>query len=442
MASAEQLRAEKIELQAKLSRLEKAGPRDGRRAQQGARAMRDRSRSSASKSSARPMPSRARPRREVIEYEYEHTGGEAASSAQDHPHHRLTVALDDARERLTELLSRCHDDPDLFNSAILGRPAYWSRQREIAESVVKYRITVAYTGNAIGKDYLVGGVLPWWLCTRHQSLAIVTGPSQTVLGSVTWKEIRQAAQRRSDDPTGSIPLGITFSKGIKASPLTARLRDDWQALGYSTTSVERASGQHNRKLLVVVEEASGVEDEIWDAIDSLKFARMLAILNPICADGRAVRLIRQADRDRQDGVPPHLAVNAIRVSSRESPDAGNAESRFGLADKTWIDSCERNYGKNSLWVRSHIDAIIPDVSAECLIEERFLDWAASRPPRPSLPIFHPIHQTRRISCDLGEGVGRDFERHHRPRRRWHPGSRLGIGAGIAGGRAPHLRAEP
>jgi hypothetical protein len=36
----------------------------------------------------------------------------------------------------------------------------------------------------------------------------------------------------------------------------------WHALGYSTTSVERASGQHAKDLLVIIEEASGVEDEI------------------------------------------------------------------------------------------------------------------------------------------------------------------------------------
>jgi phage terminase large subunit len=312
----------------------------------------------------------------------------------------------EAAERLTELLSECHDDPDLFNSAILGRPCYWSRQREIAESVCRYQVTVAYTGNAIGKDYLVGGIVPWWLCTRYESLVVVTGPSQTVLGSVTWKEIRRASEGNRDDPAASVPLGLKLSNGIKASPLTVTVRDDWRALGYSTTSVERASGQHNRKLLVVVEEASGVEDEIYDAIDSLKYSRLLLIGNPIRADGRFVQFIRQADRDRHDRIPPHRAVNAIRVSSRESPDADKEESKVGLADKTWIENNERRYGKHSLWIKSHVDAVIPEVSADALIPETWLDWAAAQ-KRLFLPQDHPIHATRRISCDLGEGVGRD-----------------------------------
>lgn len=308
--------------------------------------------------------------------------------------------MDDARGRLVELLARCHGDPDLFNASILGCPPFWGRQREIAQSVCDYRITVAYTGNAIGKDYLVGRLIPWWLATRAESQVIVTGPSQTLLGSVTWKEVRAALR------DAVVPLPWEISQGIKASPLRLQVRGDWGALGYSTTSVERASGQHNRKLLVIVEEASGVEDAIWDALDSLKYVRLLAIGNPIRADGRFVQLIRQSDADRRDGIPPHRSVNAIRVSSRESPDADLEESPRGLADRTWIADVERRYGRDSLYVRSHVDALVPEQSSDRLIPDEWIDRAAAQPPRPLRP-FDGSERRRRIGCDLGEGVGRD-----------------------------------
>lgn len=308
--------------------------------------------------------------------------------------------MSDARGRLVDLLARCYSDPDLFNAAILGCPPFWSRQREIADSVHRYRITVAYTGNAIGKDYLVGRLIPWWLLTRAESQVIVTGPSQTLLGSVTWKEVRKACQ------AATVPLGLEISQGIKSSPLRLKVRGDWGALGYSTTSVERASGQHNRKLLVIVEEASGVPPEIWDAMDSLKYVRLLAIGNPIRADGRFVELIRQADADRRDGLPPARSVNAIRVSSRESPDAGLEESPRGLADRTWLEDISRRYGADSLYVRSHVDALIPDQSSDRLIPDAWIDRAAAQPP-PALRPFDGSERRRRIGCDLGEGVGRD-----------------------------------
>ena len=81
----------------------------------------------------------------------------------------------------------------MFNGHPRSHP-YWWGQEEIARSVVRYRNTVAYTGNGMGKDYLLGGLVPWFLWTRPDSLVIVTGPSQTLLGTVTWKEIGKAIE--------------------------------------------------------------------------------------------------------------------------------------------------------------------------------------------------------------------------------------------------------
>jgi hypothetical protein len=77
-----------------------------------------------------------------------------------------------------------------------------------------------------------------------------------------------------------------------------------------------------------------------------------------------------------------------------------------MADRTFIEDCERRHGRASLWVKVHIDAEIPSVDAESLIPLPWLDWAASQ-TRRVLPPGHPLHATRRIACDLGEGVGRD-----------------------------------
>ncbi len=304
------------------------------------------------------------------------------------------------KNELIKLLNRCQDRPDLFNELILKRAPYWSRQMDLCRSVVEYRTTVAYSGNMVGKDFWIAGIVLWWLLTRPKSLCIITGPSQMVLGSVTFKEIRRCLDG------ALLPFGGKLSSGLKASPAVIEIAPGWQALGFSTTSVERSSGQHAGHLLAVVEEAPGVEDYVFDAIDSLGYERLVCIGNPIRAEGKFVDLIRQADRDRADNVPPRLAVNAIRIPSTESPHAHQEKSPFGLADKTWLDSMYRKYGKGSLWVRSHIEARIPDVSAEQLIDPTWLNHHSSQ-QRPGAPPTHPIHRTRRIACDLSEGVGRD-----------------------------------
>jgi len=231
-------------------------------------------------------------------------------------------------------------------------------------------------------------------------LVIVTGPTQNVLGSITWKEVRLACNK------AKIPLGLTVSQGIRCSPLRLTVRGDWGALGYSTTSVERASGQHNANLLVIVEEASGVEDEIWEAIDSLGYTRLLAIGNPLRAEGGFVRMIEKARRDKENGVPREMATNAVRIPSTASPHAHLDKSPWGLADKTFIEASYAKYGRDSFWVRCHIDAVVPTESSGRLIPISWIDRAAAC-ERPAIGPFDRVNNTRRIASDISEGVGRD-----------------------------------
>jgi hypothetical protein len=298
--------------------------------------------------------------------------------------------------------ARYRDDAIGFNRDVLRRPAYWWRQEEVCRSLLDYRITVVYSGNAVGKDYLLGGIIPWWGFTRTNSLTMVTGVSQTLLGSVTFKEVGRAV---AGSPLFR-ELGFRVSAGVKASPQTLVFRPGWHCLGFSTTNVERLSGQHAGELLAIVNEGSGVEDEIFDAVDSWAYSKLLVTGNPLRPDGRFVELIRQAEKDRKDGVPPRLAVNAIRIPSTDSPHAHLERSPCGLADRTWLEAQTRQYGPDSQWVRSHIKAEIPTVAEDSLIPERWLDGCAAA-ARAIPPSGHPVLRSRRIACDLGEGVGRD-----------------------------------
>jgi hypothetical protein len=159
-------------------------------------------------------------------------------------------------------------------------------------------------------------------------------------------------------------------------------------------------------LAVFVIEGSGIEQEIWDAIESLGYEKLIINGNPIRADGVFVDLIRQAERDANDGIPKREAVNAIRIKSTESPHAELEKSPVGLADKTWINAAKRRYGETSLWYKSHVLAEIPVVSADILIPMFHIELAINH-RRRFATANDPVHATRRLSCDLGEGVGRD-----------------------------------
>jgi phage terminase large subunit len=72
--------------------------------------------------------------------------------------------------------------------------------------------------------------------------------------------------------------------GADANLTEIRSSVDNFILGVSTDSAERISGFHSNHILVIIDEASGVDAKIWEAVESLLAsgdARLLAIGNPL-----------------------------------------------------------------------------------------------------------------------------------------------------------------
>jgi hypothetical protein len=312
-----------------------------------------------------------------------------------------TITRAEALEILVDELESCVDDPVRFAELFLPRfGTPWQKQIDILRSVARFRTTCVYAGNAVGKSWCIAIIVIWFILTHPDAMVIVTGASQQTIGSIAWREIRRALA------LALLPFGGKVSTAIKASPQVLTVADGWTAMGFATTGCERASGMHAGHLLVIVDESSGVDVEIFEALDSLSPSRVVLFGNPLRADGVFVDRIRQGERDARDGVPPHLATNSIKISSLESPHAQLDRSPVGLADATWLADVARRYTVRSLWYRSHVLAEIPSVSSDVVIDEAHLDWATSR-PRVEVPPGHPLRGKVRMGIDLGEGVGKD-----------------------------------
>lgn len=273
-------------------------------------------------------------------------------------------------------------DPARHNYHILGRSPYWWRQREIARSVAAHPITLVPTGNAIGKTYLAAGLILWFLYEHPGCLVISTAPTQTQLEEVLWKEIRRAHEQSYCRLPGD----------IRKSPLKIEIAPGWQALGYSTTKTERLSGHHAENLLAVIDEASGVEPEIIEAIDSLNPSRLLMIGNPLRPDGPFY--------DRCQSAPRNRLANVIQIASTESPDATLERSTRGLADANWLEKARNDYGEGSLWWTTHVLGLFPDSGVDTVLPKSWLDRAAS------VPLVR--RGCTRTAIDLAEG--RDGDR--------------------------------
>ena len=215
-------------------------------------------------------------------------------------------------------------------------------------------------------------------------MVISTGPSNTQIEEVLWKEVRQAHGRsvlRNHGRLTANPQKLDFGGGV-------------HALGYSTNKAERLQGHHSKgPLLAVVDEASGVEDpEVWATIASLKPRKRLLISNPIRPSGPFHDTCQRAERD--------AAVRLIRIPSLDSPDIEQEHSERGLADAFWLREMRGDYGEGSLVWRVRVLALFPDDASDAVFLRDWLNLA--------FQTIHVAKGPRWLSIDLGLGNGGDL----------------------------------
>jgi phage terminase large subunit len=277
-------------------------------------------------------------------------------------------------------ISRCEKNPDRFNTTVLHRDPYWAKQREICESIVKYPITCVPTGNGVGKSYVDAGIIAWFATLHVNSNTVVAAPTQAQLSGVLWGELEAAAKSAEDHGR---PLGGRF-RG-----LTLEFGENWRVEGYGSGSVESKSGRHAKDLLAVVDEASGVDATVHEAVDSLNPSRRLYTGNPIKPEGKFYELCQLS------GDNPN--VNVIQISSLESPHVGLERSPWGMADAPFISNARYEYGEDSLWWLVHILGRFPGELDEALLPIKWLNLASQTVHRPAGPC--------RLGVDIAKGIG-------------------------------------
>lgn len=184
------------------------------------------------------------------------------------------------------------NDPVLWASDYLGiKP--WSAQARVAMSLVDNKNTVVKAGHEVGKSWLAGLLICWWVDTRWDlpggCFVVSTAPSTRQINAIVWREVRKfhnLAKKRYADGIVDHPL-----VGYITSDAHWRLPDGIE-LGYGAKPPEGAdkesgndsmSGIHARYVLAVGDEAVGLtKGLIGDLanITSNATSRRFLICNP------------------------------------------------------------------------------------------------------------------------------------------------------------------
>lgn len=164
-------------------------------------------------------------------------------------------------------------DPVLFQRRVLGRNI-WSAQERIARAVASRRHVAAKGCHASGKTYVSAGLVPWWL-TRHARGKVLTVSPTLRQVKVFWDEVELARRQAS----------IRFPE---CSTTGLRISEERYGLGISSSRGVNIQGFHGSDVLIIADEAPGIDGELWEAIEGIRAGGRVTLLelgNPTISSG-------------------------------------------------------------------------------------------------------------------------------------------------------------
>jgi len=160
------------------------------------------------------------------------------------------------------------------------------KQRRILESMQIHRRTSVRSGHAAGKDYVAAVGSLCFLYLNIPSKVINTAPTDRQVINIMMSEIGRIYRNSKINLGGDLwTHRITFSED-----------SDWFLLGFKTKDKkpEDWTGFHSPNLMVVVTEASGIDEVTFDAIEGILTgnSRLVLIFNPNRTTGEAYQSTR------------------------------------------------------------------------------------------------------------------------------------------------------
>lgn len=204
-------------------------------------------------------------------------------------------------EQFTELHCLFLEHPEDFVKDVLGSNT-WYMQDEIVVSTFKYKLTAVKTCNAVGKSYIAARIALSFLMLYEGSIVVTTAPTWRQVTDVLWREIGTAVKQSKYKLT---------DKEVTQAGLS--LDTDWYAVGLSTKRPENFFGYHSDHILVIVDEAGGVEEPIFKGVAAITpniNARILYIGNPTNPSGTFYDVFTK----------PELGANCFTISAFQTPN--------------------------------------------------------------------------------------------------------------------------
>lgn len=284
-------------------------------------------------------------------------------------------------------------DPVRFFREILGIEP-WHRQVEIIEAIRDYPRVAVKSGHKVSKSNTASGASLWYYCSFTDARVVMTSVTSRQVDQILWRELKmmrarggrclackhamlklaehksmQEAERAYPRPCPHSAyidgeMGEQARTGLKSA-------DFREIVGFTAREAEAVAGISGKNLLYLPDEASGIPQPIFDAIEGNRAggARLAMFSNPTRNEGEFYDAFN---------AKKHLYY-CITVSSEETPNVVEGREVIpGLATRDWIEEKKSEWGEDSALYKVRVKGEFAELEEGKLFSIHAIDQAEQR----------------------------------------------------------------
>lgn len=279
----------------------------------------------------------------------------------------------DPREIARALLRRWERDPGRFASDLFGLRLS-ARQGDMVSAVVEHPRVAIRSGHKVGKSLVCAVLALWWVSTQPGARVILLAPSYRQINEIVWREVVRL-YHRARWPLGG-RVAVKPEEGM-------RWAGGRQIFGFSTDSKERVAG-YSGNILYVLDEASGIDDDVHEVVSTNPRGRVVMISNPTRSEGGFYRAFHGGQ-----GVWRCVHVSS-EEAARENREVTYSDGTTGplipgVADQQWVDARKAEFGEDSYFYDVRVRGVFSRLADNAVIPLGLVDAARSR-WTPAVPV--------------------------------------------------------
>ena len=266
--------------------------------------------------------------------------------------------MTDKKMDVGELLLAIALDPVLFVEGVLNaKPEEWQKKALYA---VRDNDRVAIrSGHGIGKTAFLSWLILWWVLTRSPSRIACTANTSSQLSDILWAEVAKWHRR--------MPDGLKELIEVTSAKVELTGQDSFAVARTARRETPEAlQGFHSPNMLFLVDEASGVDNiifEVGEGAMSTEGAKTVMTGNPTRTSG----YFYEAFNKMKD------SFFTMKVSSQDSTQVG----------PKFIEDMKAKYGEDSNIYRVRVLGEWPEADDDVVIPLHLLQSAAERDQVPA-----------------------------------------------------------